>query len=182
MALSEFQTKKISLAFKKYDSSNDGVVEVSDFEKIAQKVAQNLGVNSGSPEHDKITSAYRVIWDGYFKPADVDGDDKVVLEEYLKATERFFGSPNAATMGTDLNKVLYDAIDFDGGGSIDEKELSAFLKAVGVSEADAKTAFSHLDTDKNGSISREEFAKNLYDYYASDDTGAPANWFYGPIS
>jgi hypothetical protein len=45
------------LAFKKYDSFNDKVVEASDFDKIAQQVAQNLGVNSGSPEHDKITSA-----------------------------------------------------------------------------------------------------------------------------
>jgi Ca2+-binding EF-hand superfamily protein len=153
----------------------DGVVEASDFDKIAQKVAQNLGVNSGSSEHDKITSAYRAIWDGYFKPADVDGDNKVVLEEYFKATERFFGSPNAANMGTDLNKVLYDAMDFDGGESIDEKEFSAFLTAIGISEADTKTAFSHLDTAKSRSISREEFAKNWYDYYVIDDTEAPAN-------
>lgn len=181
MALSEFQKKKISLAFKKYDLSNDGILEASDFELFAQKVAQELGVNSGSPEHDKIMSAYRVMWDSYFKPADVDGDNKIVLEEYLKACERFIESPNGSTMGTDLNKVFYDAIDLDGSGSIDEKEFSVFLTTIGISEADAKTAFSHLDTDKSGSLSQEEFAKNLYDYYAGDDPQAAANWFYGPI-
>ena len=60
MALSEFQTKRFP--WRSRNTTHlimefDGVVEASDFDKIAQKVAQNLGVNSGSPEHDKITSA-----------------------------------------------------------------------------------------------------------------------------
>ncbi|MEQ9671662.1 EF-hand domain-containing protein [Coleofasciculus sp. G2-EDA-02] len=181
MALSEFLKKKTSLAFNKYDISNDGVLTVSDFEEIAQKVAQKLGVDSGSPEHDKITAAYRAIWDGYFKPADVDGNNKVVLEEYIKACERFIESPNAIEIGMDLNKMLYDAIDLDGSGSIDEKEFSVFLTTIGSSEANAKIAFSHIDTDKNGLISREEFAQNLYDYHTSEDTQSPANWFYGSM-
>jgi len=181
MALSEFLKKKTSFAFNKYDVSNDGVVTLSDFEEIAQKVAQKLGINPGSPEHNKITAAYRKIWDGYFKPADVDGDNKVVLEEYIKACERFIESPNARKIGTDWNKMLYDAIDLDGNGSIDEKEFSVFLTTIGSSEADAKIAFSHIDTDNDGFISREEFAQNSYDYHTSQDTQSPANWFYGSM-
>ncbi|MEQ9236299.1 EF-hand domain-containing protein [Coleofasciculus sp. E2-BRE-01] len=181
MAFSEFQTKKLSFAFNKYDVSNDGVLTLSDFEEIAQKVAQKLGINSGSPDHDKIMAAYRAIWDGYFKPADVDGNNKVVLEEYIKACERFIESPSARKMGTNLNKRLYDAIDLDGNGSIDKKEFIVFLTTIGSSETDAKIAFSHLDTDKNGFISREEFVQNLYDYHTTQDTQSPANWFYGSM-
>lgn len=179
MAFSKFLKKKTSFAFNKYDVSNDGVLTVSDFEEIAQQVAQKLGLNSGVPEHDKIMAAYRKIWEGYFKPADVDGNNKVVLEEYIKACERFIELPNARKISTDLNKLVYDAIDLDGSGSIDEKEFSVFLTTIGSSEADAKIAFSHIDTDNDGFISREEFAQNGYDYHTSQDTQSPANWFYG---
>ena len=182
MVLSEFQKKKLSLAFNKYDISKDGVITLSDFEEIAQKVAQKLGVNSGSPEHDKITAAYRALWDGYFKPADVDGNNQVVLEEYIKACERFIELPNAIKIGMELNKMLYDAIDLDSSESIDEKEFTAFVTTMGSSESDAKIAFSHLDTNKDGFISREEFAQNLYDYHLTQDTQSPANWFYGSMS
>jgi len=41
------------------------------------------------------------------------------------------------------------------------------------------TAFTQLDRDGDGFLSREEFAQDLFDYFTSDDRAARGNWFFG---
>ena len=177
--LSEFQKRKITLAFYKFDTSKDGVVKLEDWDLLGKKVAELQGIKPGEANYQKITSAYRGAWDAFFKPADQDSDNKVTLEEYLNACDRLFQTPNAAETSMVSDRAVFDAIDLDGTGKIDVHEYAIYLKSLGLSEEDAKVAFSKLDLDSDGFISRDEFALNLFAYYQSDDPQAVANWFYG---
>jgi len=178
--VTEFQKRKIFLAFYKFDTSKDGIVDVSDWELQAKRVAEALDVKPGTSDYEEILKAYRNAWDGYFKPADTDGDGKVTSEEYFNTFAPFIAEGNASLeKAMTLNQGVFDAIDLDGSGKIDAKEFRIYFKGLNLSEEDAKVAFSKLDTSGDGTISREEFAQAMYEYFTSNDPDARGNWFYG---
>lgn len=179
MPLSEFQKRKIALAFYKFDTSKDGIVEAADLELVGRKVAEIQGVHHSSPDYEKILSAHKAVWHGYFQPHDDDGDNKVTVDEYIQACESFIDSANLSDSAMDLNRAVFDSLDLDGSGKIDSIEFAVYLRAIGISEQDAKTAFEKLDADRNGYICRDEFAKSAFEYFTSNDPNAPGNWFYG---
>jgi juvenile hormone diol kinase len=178
--LTEFQKRKLSLRFYMIDASKDGIVELSDFELQAKNVAELRGVKLDSPEYQQILSAYTAAWESHWKPADTNSDNKVTVDEYLKWSDTIITAP---TEGEELDlsrpQAFFDSIDADGSGDLDLKEYTIFLKAVGRSEEDAKIAFSKIDTNGDGKISRYEFAFAMNEYHASNDPEAPGNWFFG---
>jgi juvenile hormone diol kinase len=178
--LTEFQKRKLTLRFYMADTSKDGIVELADYEQQGQKVAELRGIQPGSTEYEKIISAYRGIWETYWKGADADGDDKVTVDEYLKFVEDHVIAvkPDEKTKLEQV-KALFEIIDIDGNGEIELKEYAIYLKAVGKSEEDAKIAFSKIDTNGDGKLSRDEFATALHEYHVSNDPESPANWVFG---
>ncbi|MEG4207184.1 EF-hand domain-containing protein [Microcoleus sp. Pol7_A1] len=176
--LTEFQKRKLSLRFYMADTSKDGMVELADFEQQGQKVAELIGIQPGSTEYEKIISTYVANWEIYWKPADADGDNKITVDEYLKSADILIAENTGKKTKLRVNKAFFDSIDLDRDGEITLNEYTIYLKAVGRSEEDAKMAFSKIDTNGDGKLSRDEFATALYDYHASNDPQAPANRFF----
>lgn len=56
----------------------------------------------------------------------------------------------------DINSI-FNAVDLDGSGSIDFKELTNYLSSLGYSPKVIKTLFKKMDLDQSGDISRKEF-------------------------
>lgn len=177
--LSEFQKRKLSLAFYKFDASQDGVVKKGDFELYGQRIAAYLGLAAGSAGYNQAVDRAQGIWNAYFSAADRNGNGEVTLSEYLKASESFMSASSAESQMLKTNATLFGAIDTDNSGQVGLNEFKAFVVPMGVSESAAELAFSKLDRDGSGQITREEFAKNLTDYYTSNDASAIGNWFYG---
>ena len=61
----------------------------------------------------------------------------------------------------ELAGALFDVIDADGGGDLDEQETKRYLSVLGTSDADLDERWSTMlaaaDTDGDGLIDREEF-------------------------
>eukprot|EP01044_Picomonas_judraskeda_P035191 COSAG03_NODE_14943_length_446_cov_1.172911_2_plen_81_part_01 len=61
----------------------------------------------------------------------------------------------------DLVGALFDIIDVDGGGDLDEEETKRYLKAMGVAEPELDARWQAMleaaDTDGDGTIDRSEF-------------------------
>ena len=53
---------------------------------------------------------------------------------------------------------VFDQVDVDGNGSIDQHEFAKFLKIVssGLSQSEIATGFQYIDSDGNGLIDFEE--------------------------
>jgi len=177
--LSEFQKRKLALGFYMFDTSKDGIVELADFEHHAQKLAELRGIQPGSTDYEKILSASLAKWETFWKPADTDGDNKITLDEYLKSAEILIAANTGEKTNFRVDKGTFDSVDIDGNGEITLKEYTIYLKSLGRSEEDAKIAFSKIDTNGDGKLSRDEFGIALYEYHASNDPQAPGNWFFG---
>ncbi len=179
MSLSNFQKRKIALAFYRYDHNKDGVVKKEDLEFQAKEVAKLKGVTEDSNDYDKILKTYTKVWEAYFEPT-TNNLGELTLEAYFDHIAKMNESNEIEAQGNTLNKSIFDVFDLDGNGTISFDEYFIYLKTSGVSKEAAKIAFSKLDLDGDGLIDRSEFAKNLYDYYTKDDPDAVSNWFYGP--
>lgn len=176
--LSEFQKRKLALAFYRMDSSRDGYVERADWELQGQKVAVLRGISAGTPEHDKILAAYLEIWDRWFRHLDLDGDGKVTLDEYLDSVRHAMSNPaERVAEGEGTGNSVFDAVDGDADGVIGLEEFTVFLRASGCSEEDARLAFVKIASD--GRLTRDAFNKATQDYHTSDDPSVVGNWFFG---
>jgi len=64
----------------------------------------------------------------------------------------------AAEEGMDL---VFNALDLDGSGSIDQDEFHQHLAPAGYSKDAIRNSFSEMDRDQSGEISRDEFRKAI---------------------
>ncbi len=104
---------------------------------------------------------------GIFERLDTNKDGEITFEEMTaKSTERFSkldkdgnGTISIEEM-TVRKQEFFDKIDKDGNGSISKDEASAFheMKREERKERHASRMLEILDTDKDGAVTKEEFA------------------------
>jgi Ca2+-binding EF-hand superfamily protein len=176
---SPFVRRKMALGFYRLDPSKDGLVSQDDLATLGHQVAAQLQIAPGAAQADKIVQAFVHLWQAYGRAADKDGDNAISFEEFAAAQAAFLQTPNARELGVSINAAVFAALDLDDDGQIDAQEYAAFLKPMGVSSAEAQTAFAHLDRNGDGFLSREEAAADWWEYWNAADRTVPGNWFYG---
>ncbi|NEP08623.1 MAG: EF-hand domain-containing protein [Okeania sp. SIO2G4] len=88
--------------------------------------------------------------------------------------------PSQIEKNQEVNKLMFDCLDIDGSGTISFKEYEILLKALGeTNEESIKRGFENMDLNKNGSRSRDEYAKIRSGYFSSDDPEYASRLFYG---
>lgn len=168
----------MALGFYRFDLGKDGLVGEDDFTSLGQQVAEQLECAQGSAPATQIVQAFINLWQAYGKAADRNGDNTISFDDF-EARAAFLQTPAAREKAVGMNIALFAAIDTDGDGRLSMQEYAAFLKPIGISTAEAETAFQHLDRDGDGFISDDELAVDLWEYWHSDDRSAPGNWFFG---
>ena len=169
----------MALGFYRLDVDKDGLLRQDGFVSLGQQVAEQLRSADGSAHVDRSVQAFVNLWDVFGKPADTDKDNAVSFDEFARAHEEFLKNPHAREQGVGLDAMLFAALDANGDGQLTAREYAAFLQPMGVSTADAETAFQHLDRDGDGLISDDELAVDLWEYWNSEDRAAPGNWLFG---
>jgi Ca2+-binding EF-hand superfamily protein len=182
MAIDSFLAQKIRAGFDHLDADGDGFLDESDHVLMGRRAAAALGYDPGSPAERQMIESYCRIWKLVHQPHDLDGDGKVTKEDFLASTLSLStpGAPGANALAG-LANMLFDIADVDGDGAIQLEEYFAFQQGHSprLTEDVARLAFAHLDLNSDGSISREELASAIEEYWTSEDPQAPGNWFFG---
>ncbi len=78
-------------------------------------------------------------------------------------------------------RIWFNIVDADGNGEISLAEYKDILVAWGgkEKEKEAASCFEKLDLNGDGIISKDEFVKNLKEYWLSNDPEVPGNYLYG---
>lgn len=174
--LSDFRRRKLSAGFKELDVDGDGLLGSSDIQLLIQNHGSAYGYSENTEEYQDLARRTLAVWD-QLKQFDSDGDGLVSLEEYVAGFDEFL-SRSDMFMGnmTALVDAFYAVADRNMDGQITEDELILHFRAWSHSEEQAKVAFTRLDRNKKGAISKAEWMANLEEYYFSEDPEAPGNW------
>jgi len=180
---SQLLQKKHTKNFQVYDLDGSGFVEPADLERCASNLAKLRNWQPDSSDFLDLQAKYLVIWTNFWKPADINGDGKVSLEEYLKVAQNsinnFSTSTELQNAHTAKANVIFDVLDANNNGQISKSEYQQFCAAIGLTEKDAETAFAHLDRNADGYISGDEYLQASKEFHTSDDLEASGNWLYG---
>ena len=178
---SELMNKKFTRYFHLRDLDQDGFVGQQDWEQCARNLAQIRDWEPGSPEYEDIVAKHVHIWTTFWKPADVDNDGRVSLDEYLALTQTQQKRGSfALNVILDLFGAIFDVIDQDRDGQITLEDYSRYSEAWGLDEDLAEQAFSQLDLSGDGNLSRSSFIQFNSHFFISDDPNLPGSQLFGP--
>ena len=162
------------------DVNKDGYVSREDFELMAKRVADLLGLSekqagSTSREFAKLADALH-LEPGLRFPIEEGAQhiSKAYLCKSLKERKAIVHS---------IHKMLFDILDANDDGHITLEEFKIYYRvlAPATSEADIVHCFNTIDTNKNGVLSREEFMAAAEDFLIGVEETELSKVFFGPL-
>lgn len=181
--LTKLLADKHTKNFQVYDVDGSNYVEQTDLERWAKNLAKIRGLEPDTLEFKKLVEQFIEIWTNFWQPADVNGDGKVSLQEYLRVAEvsiqNFPNSPKLQESHAAKANAIFTVLDFDNDGQISQAEYRQFCEAIGLDDATAKSAFLKLDETGKGYLSREDYLQRSKEFHVGNDPNAPGNWLYG---
>jgi hypothetical protein len=183
--LSNVQKRKLLKLFSMYDGCNLGTLKISDFEALAQRLADLKGWKLGSANHLSIESKYLFRWNRI--RAEIKGklhhpiDSQVTIEEWLAFHDLVLQDDTYREEVKALSEAVFNAVDVDDSGSLDKKEWENVFRVYSIPVVYVDETFALIDRDGDGKLSKEELASMIEDFYFNDSPESPANLMFGPL-
>ncbi|MFF9095750.1 MULTISPECIES: EF-hand domain-containing protein [unclassified Streptomyces] len=154
--------------FEKWDTDGNGVLEASDFQGEAARIAQNLGKSADSPEVQQLHRAFQGLFDYLADKAGVGSGGAITRDQFLDATGNMLFGEGEASFDQALGpvvKALIQLCDDNHDGEIDAREFQAWLTAVGVPASQAGQMFGKVDLNGDGRLSEDELLQVVRDFH-----------------
>lgn len=183
--LTSFQKRKLTKLFTMYDLANQGVIRLSDFEKIAQNLAKLRKWKAGSPEESHLNQQYTYRWlrlrDEIKQSAHHRRDHQVTLEEWLIYYESLLEDETFRHDVQSMGNLIFEVIDLDQNQNIDLPEWTNLFRVYHLPIVYAKISFEQLDDDQDGFLTQENILRALHEFYWSQNPDDLGNYLFGPV-
>ncbi|WP_031073566.1 EF-hand domain-containing protein [Streptomyces sp. NRRL S-118] len=181
IAAQDFITTKLERTFEALDGNNDGYVDGSDYQKLADRLLEAYKLGKDDRRARALHAFVQTYWLELLRHIGAQENrltkDQFVTAQYLASVDT-----SRLNMVEGSGHVIFDVIDVDGDNEISKAEFTRFLKDVWRSDSpEAMSMFSKLDTDGDGVISRQEFIRAQREHYLSGNPDAPGSLFFGHV-
>ena len=173
---------KMKTYFQVMDVNQDGVLSLSDYEQVANRLAEQQKDLSKSEE---IYEVFRSLFHNFVAGGNPETNIQVDVETFLanaaKAVSSMQSAPDA---GRKKNEVFFDFVDADASGVISQEEYRRYLAIYsgGDNSNRADQAFASIDVDGDNFINRNEFVEaHMRYWFEPTDDLASGPLPYGPL-
>lgn len=154
--------------FQKWDVNGNGRIERSDYEAEAMRIIKAFGVSPDVPQGKAVLDAFRGMFEYQATEAGVGPDGALTQEQFIAVNDKLMfkdGDVGFSRLLRPTIRAIVDLCDTDGDGEVSQTEFKKWMKAIGVSGADADAAFSAIDRDGSGQLSVEELVNAVRDFH-----------------
>jgi len=180
--LSEFQIQKLKKLFIFFDADGNKVIEPEDMDIIAEQFGKIFSWKVGDENDKKFRGALKKYWRRLLMGADFDKDQNVSLDEFLKAYERNLSNQaNYDEFVKPFIDHIFPAIDTNKDNLLQPSEFALLYEGFRNPKQEAEKVFQKLDSNGDGTLSKEEIYQHFYDFHFSEDKNAAGNFFFGDL-
>ncbi|MFE5831288.1 EF-hand domain-containing protein [Streptomyces sp. NPDC056508] len=174
-------TTKLERQFDAADANQDGHLDWSDYEKLADRYIGAYKLDRNDRRTRALRTFFQIYWLELLRHASVEGD-RLTKDQFVTANRLAAVDTSRLNVTEGGAHAIFDVIDVDGDNEISKDEFTRLLRDVWQSRSpEALDAFDRLDTDGDGAISRQEFVRATREYFFSSDPDAPGSLFYGRV-
>jgi Ca2+-binding EF-hand superfamily protein len=165
------------------DTDGDGNVREEDLLSLAAKLSEAFAANApGTVAH--LQNTFAALWETDLKKMDSDHNGTIDRDEWRAGIRHAVATDRDGfldRMGAMVQAWL-DMCDTDGDGNISRDEyITMYAKTLGLSPEHLDEAFTALDTNGSGTLSRAEIRTAVEEYYTSEENDTPGNRLFGPL-
>lgn len=173
----ELWVRKMKTFFAFYDQNCDGILNSEDFKMFEALAESNaLSKNVDKEQIEKFKNAMRKLWMSQIS----QGSEKFEWTEnqYLEHIFAAVSQPGAEEVFRDAAREFFNLMDLNGDGFISKEEDKAMRGGYPWSIV----AFTAMDANRNGEVSRDEYIQTFVDFWFNfaDDTN-PSKHYMGPL-
>ena len=182
MIASPSRSDRLKKSFGFFDVNRSGYIDYDDTIAMAARITSAFGVAPDSAKGKTLTNGFEVFWHALLTELDLDGDRRISPDEYRTGMVSAFADADGG-FERGLRPVvvaIIDVADTDDSGVLERAEFQRLQQAIGNPRADAAEAFTKLDRDGSGTLTREELVEAARDYHTGTDPDAASNWLFGP--
>lgn len=180
--LTNFQRQKLVRSFRLYDQNKNGYIERQDFIQLAERLAQIRGWVEGTASYELLMGKLLADWDMLASFADVSGDYRIGLDEWLAYNDQMKHLSVRYRAGEDaIINTVFDIIDRNGDGQVTLDDFKHLYCAYGLPVDMAEDVFDYIDVNGDGVLTRTELLRLYYEFAYSEDPDAPGNWLFGNL-
>jgi Ca2+-binding EF-hand superfamily protein len=160
--------ERLSQRFRLWDRDGDGVLERSDLEQEATRIAGAFGKPAGSQEARALKDAFARLFEYHTREAGLGPNDSITRDAFLRINESLIFKQGEAAFRSVLGPVVTAVIglcDKNADGRINQEEFRAWLNGVGVPESKSEEIFQQLDTNNSGELSEDELLEAVRKFH-----------------
>jgi Ca2+-binding EF-hand superfamily protein len=175
--------EKLTYLFHMLDTSENELLDIKDFEMVAEQVTKHLGTSK--LEKRKKAAVFRRSRD-FFQRIHTAMEltkDSIDLKDWLVFFENHvLGNENKQSLNEIVRYLLsffFGVFDDNRDGFFSIKEYENIFETFGITKSQSQGAFNKMDLNNDGILSRYELLMAVEMFLSSTDPDEPGNLIFG---
>ncbi|KLL10615.1 MULTISPECIES: EF-hand domain-containing protein [Protofrankia] len=174
MAAVSCATNRLDQVFRTLDIDGDGFLEWSDLQRLVDRYLAVFSVNADSLPGRGLRAAYEMEW--LHLRRQVGGRPRLAAEEFPAAVAAASADTSRFDLLENVPQAIFDLMDSDGDDAIDRTDFARFLEVWQIPAGTGQRAFTAMDRDADGLVSRHEFVTSVREFH-SDGSDRPGDLY-----